>query len=134
VAVNDSWKLDVATFARSPKTQIDADKSEGTGTLVKVYEKDDARFGVIKLHLELHLKEVSTGDGKLVLRPGSKSTTDLTLDVCIDGSRLDGTRKGLLKVDLTGETPELSREYGKEARLTITLSGDSRQTTREVKK
>jgi hypothetical protein len=64
-------------------------------------------------------------------RPGSKWTMDLTLDGCIDGSRLDGTRNTLVNGDQIAGNPKV---YGKETYLRITDSDDSRVTTREVKK
>jgi hypothetical protein len=135
VAVDDVWKLDVAAlaaaFARSSKMQLDADKAEGTGKLVKVYDKDGARFGVMQLHLEIPIKEIGEGKGKLTLKAGSKWTMDITLDGCIDGSRLDGTRKSLSKIDARGA---VSLQDGPEINQTVTASGDSQETSKEVKK
>jgi hypothetical protein len=135
VAVDDVWKLDVAAlvagFARSSKMQLDADKAEGAGKLVKVYDKDGARFGVMELHLEIPMKEIGEGKGKLTLKAGSKWTMDITLDTCIDGSRLDGTRKSLSKIDASGT---VSLQGGTEIKQTLTVSGDSQETSKEVKK
>jgi hypothetical protein len=135
VALNDSWKLDMgpltATFTKATKMQIDADKSAGTGKLAKVYEKDGARFGVMELHLEMPIKEIGEGKNKVTLQAGSKWTMDITLDGCIDGSRLDGTRQSVSKIEATGQVP---LPDGKEAKLTVTASGDSRETSKEAKK
>jgi hypothetical protein len=135
VAVDDVWKLDVAAlvaaYARSSKMQLDADKAEGTGKLVKVYEKDGARFGVMELHLEIPMKEIGQGKSKLTLKAGSKWTMDITLDTCIDGSRLDGTRKSLSKIGASGA---VTLQGGTEIKQTITVSGESQETSKEVKK
>jgi hypothetical protein len=135
VGINDSWKLDlgplVTSFARATKMQIDADKAEGRGKLVKVYDKDGARFGVMELHLELPLKEMGEGKNKLTLQAGSKWTMDITLDGCIDGSRLDGTRKSVSKIDATGAVP---LPDGTQAKLTLVAKGDSQETSKEGKK
>jgi hypothetical protein len=135
VAVNGTWKLDmgplVASFARATKMQIDADKAEGSGKLVKVYDKDGARFGVMELHLDLPLKEMGEGKNKLALEAGSKWTMDITLDGCIDGSRLDGTRKSVSKIDATGAVP---LPDGSKAKLTVVATGNSQETSKEGKK
>jgi hypothetical protein len=135
VAVNDSWKLDMGplatTFARATKMQIDADKAEGSGKLVKVYEKDGARFGVMELHLDLPLKEMGEGKNKLTVQAGSKWTMDITLDGCIDGSRLDGTRKSVSKIDASGAVP---LPDGTQAKLALVATGNSQETSKEGKK
>ena len=134
VGVNDSWKLDmgplVTSFSRATKMQIDADKAEGSGKLVKVYDKDGARFGVMELHLDLPLKEIGEGKNKVAVQAGSKWTMDITLDGCIDGSRIDGTRKSVSKIDAGAVVP-LGDMKGK---LTILATGNSQETSKEGKK
>ena len=135
VAVNDTWKLDmaplVATFTKATKMQLDADKATGTGKLVKVYQKDGSRFGVMELHLDMPIKEIGEGKSKVALQAGSKWTMDITSDGCIDGSRLDGTRKSLSKIEANGQVP---LPDGKEAKLTVTATGDSRESSKEATK
>jgi hypothetical protein len=135
VGVNDTWKLDMAplaaTFTKATKMQLDADKAAGTGKLVKVYQKDGARFGVMELHLDMPIKEIGEGKGKVALQTGSKWTMDITLDGCIDGSRLDGTRKSLSKIEANGQVP---LPDGKEAKLTVTATGDSSESSKEASK
>jgi hypothetical protein len=135
VAVNDSWKIDmgplVTAYARANKLDIDADKAEGKGKLVKVYEKDGARFGVLEVHLELPLKGMGEGNKKLPLQAGSKWTMDVSADGCIDGSRLDGTRKSLSKIDATAAVP---LPDGTKAKLAILSTGNSQETSKEAKK
>jgi hypothetical protein len=138
VAVNESWKVDVAAFvaayARSTKMPVDAARAEGTGKLLKVYTKDGARFGIVNLHLEMPLKEGKLGESpnQMTLNAGGKWTVDIALDGCIDGSRAAGSRKGVSQFHATGEIalpPD-----GKPGKVVLSAKTTARETTDEVKK
>jgi hypothetical protein len=137
VAVNDPWKLDMAAIAASyekmTKMPIDAARAEGGGKLVKVYQKDGARFGVLTVHLDMPLKdkEIGEGPGKIALQPGGKWIIDLTLEGCIDGSRSDGSRTSDSQLSATGQ---VALPNGQKARAVLSFKSNSRETTEEVKK
>jgi hypothetical protein len=113
VAVGEIWTVDAATFMKataSPEEikMFDVDKTRLAGKLVRVYEKDKRRFGVIEFTIEMPLKsnyEVQKGqkilDGQAVVR--------VTFDGCIDGSMFSRVLKGTTAFEVrmqigTGET------------------------------
>jgi hypothetical protein len=135
VALNETWNLNLppllATYSKATKMQFDEAKSQGTGKLVKVYEKDGARFGVLQLHVELPIKELGDDKKKQAAEPGAKWVMDLTLDGCIDGTRADGSRKTTTEVHVTSlqATPT-----GQQLKQTLSFTDTSLEESKEVKK
>jgi hypothetical protein len=135
VAVGQEWKPDLekiaAEFGKSMSMRFDADKTEGSGKLVRVYEKDGARYGTLKFHLVLPIQQIGDGDKKIVTQAGSSWTLDVTLDDCIDGSRLDGTQKVSFAFKATGPLP---LGNGQEGKVSVRGDGGAEETERETKK
>jgi hypothetical protein len=115
VRVNESWTIATEPYIKemeAQKLKVDAGKSTGTGKLLKVYDKDGRRFGVIEARLEFPL-----------MNPGEENavplTVDVTLDLCIDGSssnflRTEKTRIGDAKQPSSeGSRQVLRREVRK---------------------
>jgi len=109
VKVNEAWTVDPkkisAAFETGGPFTLDAAKTKVTGKLVKVYEKDGKRFGVIELTLTLAVKELKLDNQELPMKPGSKVTATTTFDLCIDGTAHSGTEKSALTFDLNGDIP-----------------------------
>jgi hypothetical protein len=137
VAVNESWQIDMApfasTYAKATQLPIIAARSEGTGKLVRVFTKDGVRFGVIALHLEMPLKEGEVGKegNKMTLQAGGKWVVDITLEGCIDGSRLDGSRKTTSQFNATGQVNLPTNQQGK---VILSAKTTAQETLEEVKK
>jgi hypothetical protein len=74
--------------------ELDAKKVKGTGKLVKVYDKDGHKYGVMEVTIELPLLKMGTPAGAKPLGEGSFMKLDLTADGCIDGSVVSGGMKG----------------------------------------
>jgi hypothetical protein len=115
VKMGDTWKIEmepvVKDFTDNSKIEVDTAKATGTGKVVKVYKKDGVQYGELKFDLELPIKALPPGpDGKaLPLEQGAKAKMDVTLDVCIDGSKVDGTMKGIMKMDIAANIPNVGK-------------------------
>lgn len=136
VRINDTWKLDMAALAKdfssNTQVEVDAPKAAGTGQLKKVYQKEGRSFGELHFLIDMPLKSVPGDQGKkLELKPGSKASLDVTLDVCIDGTSVAGSMKGKMKMNFQAAVP-----LGKEAtgRLTAATEFDNNVSKKEAKK
>jgi hypothetical protein len=104
VRVDEAWTIATEPYVKEmegQKLKVDAAKSTGKGKLLKVYDKDGRRFGVIEARLEFPL--MTPGEEN-----GVPMVVDVTLDLCIDGSstdflRTEKTRVGDAKQATTGE-------------------------------
>jgi hypothetical protein len=91
VKVGEEWKIDVAAvskaFQEEGSLEVVPEKTKGTGKLLRVYNKGQRQFGVIRLHLDLTLKSVTHDGNKVILQADkSKMEMEFTVDACIDGS------------------------------------------------
>jgi len=106
VAVGETWGLDTAAILREWKTTdgpvVDEAKVQGSGKLVKVYQKDGRQFGVLKIELTMPLKAFPAAKG-VELSPLSKLVLSTDLDVCIDGTAALGTVVGRVGLDIRGK-------------------------------
>jgi len=106
VKVGASWKVSPLLLLRSfgVHGKLDQKQTEGTGTLVKVYEKDGKRFGVIEIDLTVAYVAMDNAQ----YDPPALFTIKGTLDTDIDGTSNVGvlnmtTRlKGRATVDREG--------------------------------
>jgi hypothetical protein len=131
VAVDDTWNIDlrplIKSFEKSSQLQVDAGKAVGTAKLLRVYPKEDVTFAVVEVHLELPFKE--TSDEKMSVTAGSHWTMDVTIDACLDGSKVNTTTKGMFQMTLHSLLPLPDK---KQAHSTATASGSFQRTAREV--
>jgi len=110
VKAGESWAIDLKELARTfgEDTRLNEAKSKGEARLVKVYDKDGKKFGVIEVKMALALTRL----GKAMADPPLAADFRGTLDLVIDGTgtaakvSLAGTIKGKLKTD-TGMTVEM---------------------------
>lgn len=104
VRVNETWTIAVEPFvkdAEEHKLKVDAGKSTATGKLVKVYDKDGRRFGVLELHFELCLANAAEENAAPLI-------ADITLDICIDGTSGDFLRTEKLRIGEAAKQPSSS--------------------------
>ncbi len=105
VKVGETWKIDVAKVAgelAETGMVVDNAKSSATGKLVKVYDKDGKKFGVMEVSMDLAVTKLKGPGQEIPLKDGSKLHVDLTLDGCIDGTEASGSGKMTMKGDLSG--------------------------------
>ncbi len=99
VKAGDSWELDGKLVAKAfaDDLKVDPDKVKATGKLLKVYDIDKAKYGIIEYSMELPIIGVPL-DGKVSdTLPGSKVLLTLVVDACVDGTTAGGT--STFKVD-----------------------------------
>ncbi len=95
VKVGDQWEVDFASItsiAGAPQKGLDIEKSKITGRLVRVYEKDGRRWGVIELKILMVIDTVATNGSPI---KGEVTTTG-KFEIVIDGS----SREGKMTMDL----------------------------------
>jgi hypothetical protein len=138
VRLNDTWKIDMEALAKdftlNTNMEVDLTKASGSGQLKKVYDKDGRSFGELHIQVEMPLKSVpggAPGMPKLPLKAGSKASIDVTLNMCIDGTSLAGTLKGMMKMNMQGSVP---LPNGAMANMTAVSEFDNTVTKKEVKK
>jgi hypothetical protein len=93
VKAGESWKIPMADFIKDFEKggwKTIADKSTGTGKLVKAYLKDGKQFGDLEYKLEIGVKSVKESDGEIVFQPGAALVMEIKMSMCIDGSLEDG--------------------------------------------
>jgi len=130
VKVGGTWKVDVAKvgkeLAASGELTADPSKSSATGKLLKVYDMDGHKFGVIEITMELAITKAGNGAQQIELKPGSTMKVTGNIDACIDGTQANGTSKVAIKGDLSGTINNIP--------LKIDLTANQEGTTEEVKK
>jgi hypothetical protein len=112
VKVGESWKIDADKMLKElmkdeKETVIafDSAKTEASGKLLEVYEKNGHKFGKMTFAISATLKEFSAGGMKFKVRDGSKMAMDIQFDVCIDGGEGSGVLKMEMKMTLNADLP-----------------------------
>jgi hypothetical protein len=105
VKLNDSWTVDPAAvlkgMAKEEQEKFELDKAKLTAKLVKVYDKNNSRFGTIEFQFDLPLAVgVEVGRGFKIL--GGKLVLQGTFDGCIDGSVFSRQTKVTMTYDIRG--------------------------------
>lgn len=133
VAVGEKWKIETAplikNFQRGSPMECDAEGAAAVGKLLRVYERDSRRFGVLIIQVELPLKSVSFGKDKITLDKGGKALLTVTLDVCIDGSIESGEMTTQLDCNAKGT---FSAPDKKMYTMEITAQSDSKELRKEM--
>lgn len=106
VKPGDTWKVDMAKVVKAFEENmgIDAEKSKGTGKLVKTYKKGDATFGQFEVSIDLAVTKFGAGMQAFPVKPGTVLTIRFSLDGCLDGSEDTGkaimTMKGKVEASI----------------------------------
>jgi hypothetical protein len=93
VAAGKTWSIDAKQLLHGfDKTaQVTVGKAEGSGKLVKVYDSDGRKYGVVECTIELAFKDTSRDDkAKGELTTDQSLKLKITFDGCIDGTFADG--------------------------------------------
>ena len=123
VQVNEKWSLDQVILKKigtAFDTPISAEKSSGSGRLLKTYTKDGAQWGVIEIKFDVVLDGTQGG----IALSGTISMT-MTLDTAIDGSTLDG----VMKMKGSGKIIGKQAAAGVEVENQIDIDGEETRTT-----
>jgi len=139
VKVGESWKIDadkmLKEIMKDEKDTVmafDSAKTEGSGKLLEVYEKNGHKFGKMTFTILATLKEFSAGGMKFKVRDGSKMAMDIQFDVCIDGAEGSSVLKLVMKMTLNADLPAPD---GKELNMNVDgKSAMTRKTTDVTKK
>lgn len=110
VKVGDTWKLDMEAVLRElapPDAEVEYHnaKATGTGKLVKTYKKGERLFGEIRYQVTMPLKSMGKAPMRLDFDEAAKTTMDLSMDVCIDGTSIAGTAKTRIVISGTAKAP-----------------------------
>jgi hypothetical protein len=112
VKVGESWKIEadkmLKELMKDEKETImafDGAKTEGSGKLLEVYEKNGHKFGKMTFTISGTLKEFSAGGMKFKVKDGSKMDMDVHFDVCIDDAEGSGVMKMETKITLNADLP-----------------------------
>ncbi len=106
VAVNETWKIDVAgvakEFGKDNPFTVDVAKSTGSGKLLKAYKKDGKQYGAIEFNVELALTKIGAGAMTIDLDNTSKMKMTIKFDGCIDGAVHTGTMDMAMDMKIAG--------------------------------
>jgi hypothetical protein len=126
VKVGDKWPIDgkavAKLFSKGGELSLDADKTKGDGTLLKVYKKDEKQFGVVEVKLKLAIK----GAGGLKFDEPAVMDLTLALDTALDGSTTAGSMT--MKGKMTGKAvlDQMGMKFG--VQLNMDASGKEERT------
>lgn len=101
VKTGDTWDLPVKAVDKlfGEEFVVDAGKAKATGKLVKVYDKNKSKYGVIEYTVELPVTAL-VAEGKAYTADASSLLKgNITYDGCIDGTVYESSSTGTL----TGE-------------------------------
>lgn len=107
VKVGDTWEVDLKAVENlfGEEMSLDKDKMKATGKLVKVYDKDKAKFGVVEYTLDLPIASLNIMGQSVPATAGSKLKMTISLDGCIDGTMYGGTSTGKMEGELGLKVP-----------------------------
>jgi hypothetical protein len=114
VKVGDSWQISgkkLSSFIGGKS--VNADKSKGTGKLVKAYKKGEQQWGTIEISAEITME---------VDKVPSKTDFTMTLDVAIDGSSSAGKAKAKMVLTQNRDVEQNGKKFNVADRSEI--SGD----------
>jgi hypothetical protein len=111
VKVGESWTVPKEKSTKmfeslnQDKMKVDTKKSSIQGKLLKTYEKDGARFGVLEIKFQMFITAMDLGGQELDTTKASVMTVVGTVDTCIDGSVLYEKSKMNVDINVTAEIP-----------------------------
>lgn len=128
------WPVDMAPLvkdlARTGKLSPNALQCRGTGQLKRVWRDDDNHLmGEFFFQLELPMSAVRLGKERVPLRPGAKGVSQLTLELCIDGSIFYLANKDTMKIEAVGPHPAPD---GSPGQVAITVQSNTKGKSVEI--
>jgi len=131
VKLNETWTVDSKAIAKKDAEAnkiFDMSKAKINGKLVRVYKKGNSQFGVMEFDFHLPVNADLVQEG--VKFKSGKLSMKLTMDVCIDGSLMEGTKKGTMDMDIHGGGEQMGIQFS----VVSTLNGTMDEAREEVKK
>jgi hypothetical protein len=128
VKVGDTWTVEPKAVEKmfGDEMAVDKDKASVTGKLLKVYDKDKAKWGVIEYVIELPVLSIKSPMGAVDTADGSKLKMTMTIDGCVDGSAYGGSVTGKMDGDITLKIPG--------AEVALKMKGDIGSKSEAAKK
>lgn len=128
VKVGDTWDIDAKVVAGmfGDELSVDKDKVKVSGKLVKVYDKDKAKFGVVEYTMDLPITSLNIMGQSVPASEGSKLKLTVTMDGCIDGTVYGGTSSGKMEGNVGLKVPM--------AEIDIKMTGTMGSKAEAVKK
>jgi hypothetical protein len=107
VRVGEGWDIDAPRLLRDRDwwlgIDLDAERAEGSGKLLRTYEKAGRRYGVFELFLSVPPTKVKVGSKASLFLKDSRLTVRMVVDGCIDGSSFAYRVKGVIEQELNGQ-------------------------------
>jgi hypothetical protein len=128
IKVGGTWKIDVSKLAKELGEDgmiVDESKSSASGKLIKTYDKEGARFGILEVNMDVTVTKLK-GEGQEIPLKDSKMTFVMTADACIDGTLDTGKAKMTIKGSLSGEVMGMP--------IKIDLNQEQENSGEEIKK
>jgi hypothetical protein len=127
VKPGDTWKIDIAKVSKAFEENmvVDAEKSKGTGKLVKTYKKGDATFGQFEVSIDLAVSKFGSGMQAFPVKPGTVLTIKFNMDGCLDGTEESGKAAMSMKGKVVANIPD--------AELTVEIDMKMDGTREQVK-
>lgn len=125
VKVGDTWDVPAKAVDKmfGDEFVIDAKKVKATGKLVKVYDKNKAKYGVIEYTIELPVASIG---GQIEATAGSLLKVTMSMDGCLDGSVYESATTGKLDGEVKATVG------GKE--IVVKISGNLKSKSEPAKK
>ncbi|MCE9567048.1 MAG: hypothetical protein K8U57_34025 [Planctomycetes bacterium] len=128
VKIGETWKLDVKKVGQGfgPELDdLDLEKCHAEGKLVKVFDKDGAKFGVMEFTINLAVKRMK----EITFETPMSFEITVTLDTAIDASTSAGkmTMKGTMK----GNGVMGPQEKKIQLEMNANLKGDEEQSAEQ---
>lgn len=138
VKVDEAYRLDMPPLIQAlvltgigAKMEVEVTKAEGTGRLVKAYTRDNRPFGRFAVQFSVPVTTMVTRKAKYPALEGSKLTSDVDLDLLIDGSSVNRTTKMAVKLDISAMSPA---PEGGNAKFIVSIRNDVEETEKELPK
>jgi hypothetical protein len=127
VKVGGTWKIDIKEVAKAldkafPADALDLAKSKAEGKLLKVYDKDGKKFGVLEIKITLAVKEAD----KIKFDPPLMFEIQGTLDTAIDGSSTAGKMVMTAKIKGKGVLENNGMKFSVD--MDMTFGGDEERS------
>src|SRR5262249_51140439 len=119
VKVGETWAVDASAVSDLLGKGAVLDSASGEGKLIRVYEKDGKKFGVLELTVRLSLKAL----GVLAFRPPGVQERTIGVAPAIDG----GSTAGLLTATSRLSGKAAFEDMGKKLSVEIALTPSVRQ-------
>lgn len=134
VPVGAEWRIDMQPllkdFGRTGRFAVDPVTSTGTGHLSKASPLGGAQFGQLLYRMEIPIQALAVaGPNRQPALPGAKAAFELTVDICIDGTKADATFLGTGKIDAVIPAPQPDGSAG---RIVFTHKSESREVRKPV--